>query len=43
MAFYEGGITYIELCNMPLNEVFKIAKCAEIIDKERERKLKSGK
>jgi hypothetical protein len=42
MVFYKGGLSYTELQNMPLPEVYKLNKFAERINKERERAMKNG-
>jgi hypothetical protein len=35
-AFFEGGIGYTELANMPLDEFFKVVECATEISRKRE-------
>lgn len=42
MVFYKGGLSYTELQNMPLPDVFRLQDYAVKINKERERAAKNG-
>jgi hypothetical protein len=42
MVFYEGGLSYTELQEMPLPNVFRLQEFAVRINKERERAMKNG-
>ena len=42
MAFYEGGVSYTELQNMPLPDVFRLKEFAIKINQERERAAKKN-
>jgi len=41
--FFEGGMTYRELAEMPIDEFFAIVGCANEISKKREADMKRGK
>lgn len=38
-AFFEGGMSYNELCDMPVDEFFKVVECANEIARKREAEL----
>lgn len=38
-AFYEGGITYTELAEMPIDEFFAVIECAAKIAEQRKREI----
>jgi len=42
MVFYKGGLSYTELQNMPLPEVFRLQDYAAKINKERKRAAESN-
>jgi hypothetical protein len=42
-AFFEGGMTYNELRDMPLDEFFKVIECANKIHQEREKEMRRSK
>ena len=38
-AFFEGGMSYTELTEMPLDEFFAIIECANTINSERKTEM----
>lgn len=42
ISFFEGGMTYTELSNMPIDEFIAIIDCAKEIDSKRKQDLKRG-
>lgn len=42
-AFYEGGISYTELSNMPLDEFFAVIDNANQINTDRKTEMKKAK
>lgn len=43
MAFYEGGMSYTELKEMPLSEFFDTVECANEIAAQRKREADRGR
>ena len=42
MVFYKGGMTFSDLNNMPLDELFEYNEIASRLQKKMNRELKSG-
>lgn len=42
-AFFGGGVTYTELAEMPIDELFAVIECANQIAAQRKRELERGK
>lgn len=42
-AFYEGGVTYKELCDLSIIEVMEIAGHAKTIYEQRKKAMNNGK
>lgn len=42
-SFFEGGIQYETLAEMPIDEFFAVVECANEIARQRKRELERGK
>lgn len=43
MEFYKGGLSYNDLQNMPIPEIYRYQKYAKIINTEKQRAFDKGK
>jgi hypothetical protein len=42
-AFFEGGLTYTDLCNMPVDEVLDVIECANEIANQRRLEMEKAR